>query len=250
MFQACLLLDNGADVNFKADGDFPLHSTAKGNYCSSTVHLLLKRGALINQENDAGDTALHVACMCGSKNAATVLIEFGADIHALNREGKTALQLLEPNEPSTEVIARLVIREVIKHEALGQPISDGFRQVIESCDKYSKIGQECREEIHRMRSEMIDVEDSAVSFFYIFSKNEAKLAALARNKNIVAAFEASDYLALFRIYAIDLTAKFEKAKLRANFLMSVEDGLDDVLGDILPAPILQKMAAYVEYVDD
>ena len=93
---------------------------------------------------------------------------------------------------------------------------------------------------------MIHVEDSALSFFDIFSMSEEKLATLARNKYIITAFEKSAYLSLFEIYAVDLATKIEKAKQRANFRISVEDYLVDVFSDILSAPILRKVAAYVE----
>ena len=226
-------------------GDSPLCSAAGWN-CPANTYLLLKRGARINEVNNAGNTALHEACMKKSEDVVALLVKFGADVHATNHMGKTALQLLEPNKPSSEAIVRILIREAVKRELLGQQICEKYREIVQSCEKYSKIDQECREEIERMRGERIDVEDSAVSFFDIFSMEKEKLAALARNKNIVTAFEASDYMTLFRIYAVDLTTKFEKAKERANFLMSSEDCLVDVLGHILPAPILQKVATYVE----
>ena len=220
---------------------------ANNNYLAS-VHLLLKRGARINEANDPGNTALHVACMRGFKDVAALLVKFGADMNACNKEGKTPFELL-PNSPSSEATARIIIREAVKREALGQSLREGYKQMAQSCETYLKFDQEFCEEIKRMRSEWIYVEDSAVSFFDIFSKSEKKLAALARNKNIVTAFETSDYLASFGGYAVDLTTKFQEAKRCANFLISMEDCLDDMLGDMLPAPILQKVAVYVEYGD-
>ena len=85
-----------------------------------------------------------------------------------------------------------------------------------------------------------------MSFFYIFSKKEEKLVPLATNENIIKAFETSDYLTSFRIYAVDLTTNFQMAKKRANFVMSVEDCLVERLSGILPAPIVRKIAAYVK----
>ena len=96
-----------------------------------------------------------------------------------------------------------------------------------------------------MQNEKINAEDSAISFYYIFSMNEKKLAALVRNEKIVNAFESSGYMASFSIYADELTTKFKAAKERANFLMSNEDCLSDVLGDMLPAIIVQKIAANI-----
>ena len=219
-----------------------------GDY-PATAHFLLKRGARINEVDGNGDTVLHKAIKWRLKDAVALLVRFGAAMNVPDREGETALQLLLSNGPSIQGIASIIIREAVKREVLGQSNCDEYIKMTQSCEKYSKLDQDCREEIKRMRSETIGVEGSVVSFFSIFSKNEDKLATLARNKDIVAAFRTSDYLALFRIYAADLTSEFEKAKRRANFVTSVEDCLVDGLGDILPATILQKIAAYVEYVD-
>ena len=101
-----------------------------------------------------------------------------------------------------------------------------------------------------MRNTKIDIGDNAVSFFYILSMDEAKLVALARNQKIITAFESSSYVACFRIYGGNLTelqTKCEMAKKRANFLRNVEDCLDDVLGDMLPAQLVRKVAAYFKY---
>ena len=100
-----------------------------------------------------------------------------------------------------------------------------------------------------MRNKRIDVGDSAVSLFYIFAKNDEEVATLTRNKDIVKTVETSNCLASFMIYATDLIAKFEMAKCRANFLMKAEDFLVNSLGDTLPTPIVQKIAAYLESDD-
>ena len=223
-------------------GDFPLYLAVSTDY--ATVHLLLKRGARVNQANNAGNTALHEACENELDDVAALLIKFGANINARNCEGDVAFDLL-PNSASSEATARIIIQEAVKREALGQFVYEEYKQMVQSYERYSRFDRECREEVERMRSERIDAEDSAVSFFEIFSKNEEKLVELARNQNIITAFESSDYLTSFRIYAGDLTTKFEMAKERANILMSIEDFLLDMFGHILPAPIVQKVAAYI-----
>ena len=215
--------------------------------CTTSIHLLLKRGARINEASNAGETALHNACEMGRTDVVYLLLKFGADITA-NCMGITPFGML-PNSPSGEAIAKIIIREIVKRETLGQPLCEVYQKMVQSFENYLKFDLECRDEVKRMRSEKIDVEHSIVSFFYIFTKDEEKLAALARNKSIVTAFDSSDYLSSFRIYASDLTTKFEAAKVRANFLMWVEDDLADVLNDLLPAPIVQKIAAYVKCDD-
>ena len=241
------LIARGASIETVSyNGLSALHLAAENNNLRMIKILISLKINIDAKDLSGGNTPLHVACIKGFEDVVALLVKFGADVHATNGQGKTALQLLVPNGSSSGAIARIFIRGAVKRESLGQLICEKYREIVQSCEKYSKIDQECREEIERMRSEKIDVEDSAVSFFDIFSMNEEKIAALARNKNIVTAFETSDYFTLFRIYAVDLTTKFTKAKRRAYILMSSEDCLVDVLGDILPLPILQKIAAYIE----
>ena len=214
-----------------------------------SLHCLLKWGGRVNQAINTGDTALHVACENGLAEVTALLLKFGADLNARNQEGKTPFELL-PNSPSSEATAQIIIREAVKREALGQSLCGGYRQMIQSCENYLKFDQECREEVKRMRNTKIDIGDNAVSFFYILSMDEAKLVALARNQKIITAFESSSYVACFRIYGGNLTelqTKCEMAKKRANFLRNVEDCLDDVLGDMLPAQLVRKVAAYFKY---
>ena len=188
--------------------------------------------------------------MKGHDNVVNLLVNYGADINARNHNGKIAFQMLRPNRPFSEVVARIIIREAVKLEASGEPLCEEHRQMVQSCEVYAKFDLECREEVERMRSERIDVGDSAVSFFNIFSMDDDKVAILARNEMLVAALEASDRLATFKLYAFDLVMKFQRARRCAKFRMSIEDDLADVFGEILPGPILQKIAVYVKYPDD
>ena len=175
-------------------------------------------------------------------DVTALLLEFEADLSARYQvQGREAAFELLP----TKATAQIIIKEAVKREALGQSLYEGCKEMAQACLIYSKFEQEYREVIKRMQSEKIDAEDGAISFFYVFKTDEEKISALVRNEKIVTAFESSGYVASFRIYADVLTTKFEAAKTRANFLMSVEDCLDDVLGDMLPAPIVQKIAAYV-----
>ena len=210
----------------------------------ASIDLLLKSGARVNETTNTGLTALHLACDNQLAEVTAVLLKFGANLNACNHKGKTPFEML-PNSPSSEATARVIIKEAVKRKALGQSLCEGYKQMAQSCGTYSRFEQECRKEINRMRSQKIDTEDSAISFFYIFSIDEDKLTVLARNETIVTAFESSGYMSLFRIYASELTTKFESAKKRVNVLMSVEDYLDDVLGDTLPPSIVQKIAAYI-----
>ena len=196
----------------------------------ASLHFLLKRGARVNEATPMGKTALHAACENGQTNMIALLLKFGADLNACNQDGKTPFELLLYN-PSITPPARVVIREAVKREILGQFLCERYKQMVQSLETYWRFEQKCLQEIKRMQSEKIDAEDSAISFFYILTMDDEKLAALARNETIVTAFESSGYVASFGIYADELTTKFEVAKKRA----------------ILSASVVQKIAAYVKY---
>ena len=208
---------------------------------------MLKRGACVNETTNEGNTALHVACEKGYADVIGSLLKFGADVNARNHVGKTAFEQL-PNRPSSKAAAMMLIRYIVKLEALSQSVCEENKQMAQSCEYYLKFNQACHKEIDTMKSCRIDV-NSFASYFYIFSKDEEKLAALLRNEEIVAAFEASYCPRLFRIYGNDLATKFKVAKKRAEFLIAVEDVLLEVFDHMLPVLIIQMIAGYLKYDD-
>ena len=78
-------------------------------------------------------------------------------------------------------------------------------------------------------------------YIYIYHKHELEIARFGAHAPRAGAVEVKRL-----IYGFDLTMKMERAKQRANFLIGIEDYLVDVFNDLLPAPILQKIATYVE----
>jgi ankyrin repeat protein len=76
-----IALENGASVNAK-DSDFlrtPLHQSAAFNTVEN-ARLLIEKGAVIDIENNNGETPLITAIQYKSIDVASLLIEFGADI--------------------------------------------------------------------------------------------------------------------------------------------------------------------------
>ena len=57
-------------------------------------------------------SALHVACNKDLADMAALLVKYGADMNACNREGKTAFELL--NSRFNEAIARIVFQEAVQ----------------------------------------------------------------------------------------------------------------------------------------
>ena len=128
-------------------GNLPLNLAVSRD--SATVHLLLKRGARINEADNAGNTGLHEACKNNLETVAALLVQFGANMNARNWLGRAAFELL-PNEPSCGATAKAIIREAVKREALGQTLCEGYKIMAQSCEKYLKIDQKCRAEVEHM----------------------------------------------------------------------------------------------------
>ncbi|KAK4128109.1 ankyrin [Parathielavia appendiculata] len=100
---AQLLIDRGADVQeTDRDGATPLHLAiaalhlATHHNMTEVVQLLLRCGVDANQMRKKvwvmpGATALQEAAWNGSEDFARLLIEAGADVHAVDEDGITAL---------------------------------------------------------------------------------------------------------------------------------------------------------------
>ena len=55
------------------------------------MRALLSKGADVNAQNDNGDTALHLAVAYGKARIAKTLLDGGADVAVLNKDGRDAL---------------------------------------------------------------------------------------------------------------------------------------------------------------
>ena len=82
------LIDNGAEVNAKknGDGDTPLHNAAWQN-ATETAALLLKNGARVNAKNRYDDTPLHDAAWNNATETAALLLKNGARVNAKKDSG-------------------------------------------------------------------------------------------------------------------------------------------------------------------
>ena len=103
------LVEAGALVEIENhDGCTPLVHAA--SHCSSDgVLALLRHGAAVTARNDDGDTALHRACYRQTQALeATVdlLLRWGADETAVNRDGKTPADMLNQQRGNRDVIER------------------------------------------------------------------------------------------------------------------------------------------------
>uniref|UniRef100_A0A8C4RAC8 ZU5 domain-containing protein n=1 Tax=Eptatretus burgeri TaxID=7764 RepID=A0A8C4RAC8_EPTBU len=90
---AVLLLDRGADCNFKANnGITPLHVAAKRGH-TELVTTILDHGATIDAGTRDGLTPLHCAARSGHESTVRLLIERGTPILAQTKNGLSPLHM-------------------------------------------------------------------------------------------------------------------------------------------------------------
>ena len=91
-----LLSDQGTDLNQKyTSGGTYIHQAASQAGCLNTVIALIKAGVPVNEKDNQGNTALHIAVMQGKENAPVIkaLVEGGIDVNAENNKGHTPLKV-------------------------------------------------------------------------------------------------------------------------------------------------------------
>ena len=95
-----LLLDKGVDVNARYGNDLTALMWAAGHSSEAGVKdvvevmtLLIDRGALLDEKDNRGRTALMIAAELGHTAAAELLIARGADKSLKDKQGKTASDL-------------------------------------------------------------------------------------------------------------------------------------------------------------
>ncbi|KAH0562097.1 hypothetical protein GP486_003202 [Trichoglossum hirsutum] len=126
-----LLLDNGADVDHKANNEWtPLHLTTQflRDKTLDTIKMLAKSGADINARTDANGTVLHIATQRGSTEIIQYLISDlehrrislrAASLYLIAREERNCLQGLAVQPTSKKTARALSDNRTIKRGSQG-----------------------------------------------------------------------------------------------------------------------------------
>lgn len=139
------LLENGANVNVKANDGLTALIWASDNGCVEVVRLLLENGANVNAKKDDGQTVLMVVCDCDEEyinhfinlrgilqvrimnnkiNIINLLQRYGVDYNLKDNENKTAFDLANQcndtwtiNDDIVKILKQNIIAQTIrKHE--------------------------------------------------------------------------------------------------------------------------------------
>jgi uncharacterized lipoprotein NlpE involved in copper resistance len=91
---AKILIEAGADLNYKnADGSTALHTAAAFGK-TEAAKILIDAGADLNYKNNDGSTALHTAAFFCHVEIVQALLEKGADKTLKNKTGQTAYEIV------------------------------------------------------------------------------------------------------------------------------------------------------------
>jgi ankyrin repeat protein len=88
------LVECGADINKDNRGSTPLRIAILANY-SESMKILIQCGANIRKDS-FGNTPLHYACSFNMKESIKYLIYSGANIYDGNNEGRTPIDMSNP----------------------------------------------------------------------------------------------------------------------------------------------------------
>ena len=100
------LIKSGVDVNTRF---YPLHEAIKMGD-KNMVQLLLDRGALCEEQDQAGNNGLHLALLTRQHDIAMLLIERNAPLNCQNKQGLTALMIAADIE-RIDIIALLLTKK-------------------------------------------------------------------------------------------------------------------------------------------
>lgn len=106
-----LLLDHGADVRsqFGKRRLTALHLAAEDDY-KDCVQLLLDAGAKIDVRNHLDQTPLILACLGQATSTLELLIKRGADVHTIYKDGRTALHAAIVKDNKSWDCAKMLLR--------------------------------------------------------------------------------------------------------------------------------------------
>lgn len=158
-----LLLDRGALVDFPGKSpSFPetwpmtsLHFAVFNAHAFQgaldRVDFLLSRGANINAQSSAGNTALHMAILAGHQDLARLLLQQGANISLQNKNGKSVVQLAR-ERGHLHWIEEGVPEEIFRKLPTGSPLhraiwSKNYSLVCELLETGHNIAQEDQERV-------------------------------------------------------------------------------------------------------
>uniref|UniRef100_A0A4W2D1U4 Protein phosphatase 1 regulatory subunit 16B n=1 Tax=Bos indicus x Bos taurus TaxID=30522 RepID=A0A4W2D1U4_BOBOX len=122
------------------DGLTALHQCCIDNF-EEIVKLLLSHGANVNAKDNELWTPLHAAATCGHINLVKILVQYGADLLAVNSDGNMPYDLCE-DEPTLDVIETCMAYQGITQEKINEMRAAPEQQMISDIHCMIAAGQD------------------------------------------------------------------------------------------------------------
>ncbi|MBN1524903.1 MAG: ankyrin repeat domain-containing protein [Spirochaetales bacterium] len=130
-----MLLDSGADVQSRHTVSFyeknrtvswtPIMLASREIGSEEVIGLLLKYGALVEDDDEEGTTPLLIAVKNNAKKNISVLLKHGADIHHRDKNGRNVLDLVPKIQKPTLINGKYTTMELENEEIFFLLINEG-----------------------------------------------------------------------------------------------------------------------------
>lgn len=251
------MLELGLDIQKRSDNHWSaLHYAAQFRNFKG-CELLLKHGALATAEAHLTDDVplilaikkkpLEPPCEYEQMRTVQVLLEHGADMIDKSRGKCRSVLKIATEEKVSEGVTNVLIQHMAKMHHLNVELNEEDRQIIENEDRHKRYYQMCLQELGKMKQMMFY---HRVSVFHILTESEKVISGLARNEEIIEAFEGGDYGDEFPIYFPSVKTRFH-AKVEENRFRHTAA---EILGNLFEFndpfhPIVQKILSYLNNKD-
>ncbi|XP_014207717.1 uncharacterized protein LOC106638857 [Copidosoma floridanum] len=227
------LLVNGADVNCKNGQDATvLHYATKNASDLDMIKMLLKHGANINVVDGRKKLPAYYifnqTCICDEK--FRLYYDLTEDCHCDIAENF--------DEYVVDEVVKIYLRHIIYLTITNKIVHPDNINILSKCKSFGKLQISHFTEVTKMK--VVKIFDN-VSFYDVLVKKRNALAAYGRNKELVLAFETSNYKHQFPLFAEILLDQFIEAQRRAPLLDSAGTSLQFLVNYSVPQVVLSNI---------
>ena len=217
-----LKLGMDVDVKTKVDNFTPLYYAVKKRHWQIAEYLLY-HGADVNVSVKVYQTLLRLAVYDMNKDMVELLLNWNANINAEDSDDETPLLIATDSPryediPGSEMmrgITDCLIMYIAKLVSENTYVSEQNLNLIKQNSRLQLFYEKCLNELANTKSKKIY---DNISYYDILTKSTNTMVSYARNKNIMCAFESSDYMNAFPIYCLMMYKNYERGKVKKQLL--------------------------------
>lgn len=219
-----------------------------GNF--EVCEFLLKRGALVNEQNPkTGETPLVVAVLSRhyemQSQTVQILLEYGADV-AVKYKDSCILDMAKSNR-ACESTRMILTQHMAKMQQLNSDITQENRQLLDGDEFYTGYYNACLKELTQMRQATFY---NNVSAFNVLLGSKKVISGYARNEELVKSFEGASFDTQFPIYSSSMKKRFHVGVERQRRRKPAARILSDLLAFHDPLhPVIQKILSCIKDED-